>query len=203
MKALGKNPYGGHGVLMGKVTAEWQNTMYILGLFGNKMSVARRRYQNFVQKGIATGKRCDLTGGGLIRSVGGWSAVKTLRKARALQKGDERILGDGDFVKKVLSRANEAFEKKYRLKAKGVNIDRIAKRVAEIIEIDPCQVWAPGKQHKVVHARSLLCYWATSELGISQVWLSEKLGISQAAVSLSVARGRQLVSQQNYEIGNL
>ena len=29
MKELGKNPYGGQGVLMGNVSAEWQNTKYI------------------------------------------------------------------------------------------------------------------------------------------------------------------------------
>ncbi len=203
MKTLGKNPYGGHSVLMGKVTAEWQNTKYILGMFGDKIPVARRRYREFVQKGIAVGKRHDLTGGGLIRSVGGWSAVKTLRKAGALQKGDERILGDGEFVEKVLRHANEAFEKKYRLKAEGITVDRIAERVAEIMGIDLGQVWAPGKQHKVVRARSLLCYWATSELGVSQVWLGRKLRLSQAAVSLSVARGLQIASQLNIEIGNL
>ncbi len=62
------------------------------------VETAGRRYKAFVQKGIIEGKRDDLTGGGLIRSAGGWSAVKALRKANALQKGDERILGDGDFM---------------------------------------------------------------------------------------------------------
>ena len=55
-----------------------------------------------MEKGIADGKRPELTGGGLIRSVGGWAAAKALRRANALQKGDERILGDGDFVDTVL-----------------------------------------------------------------------------------------------------
>ena len=203
LKGLDKNPYGGHSVLMGRVSAEWQDTENILGMFGGKVSIARRRYREFVQKGIAAGKRRDLTGGGLIRSVGGWSAVKSLRKAGAFQKGDERILGDGEFVENVLSQAKAASERKYRLKAKGINVDSIAARVGEIMGIDPAQIWAPGKQPKVVRARSLLCYWATSELGISQVWLSKKLGLSQAAVSLSVARGRQIVSQETCEIGNL
>jgi putative transposase len=71
-----------------------------------------------VEKGIAAGKRRDLTGGELIRGAGGWSTAKSLRKIGVLQKGDERILGDGEFVESVLSQANEAFEKKYRLKAK-------------------------------------------------------------------------------------
>jgi hypothetical protein len=46
----------------------------------------RHRYRDFVQKGIAHRKRDDL--------VGGWAAVRTLRKANAFQKGGERILGD-------------------------------------------------------------------------------------------------------------
>jgi chromosomal replication initiation ATPase DnaA len=106
-------------------------------------------------------------------------------------------------VEKVLAQAKEAFERKYRLKVKGVHIERIAARVAEIMGIDPAEVWAAGKQHKVVQARSLLCYWTTRELGFSQAWLSKKLGLSQAAISLSVARGRQIASQKKYEIENL
>jgi putative transposase len=69
--------------------------------------------------------------------------------------------------------------------------------------IDHAQVWVAGKQHKIVRARSLFCYWAASDLGVSQVWLSKKLGLSQSAISLSVARGRQIASQKKYEIGNL
>ena len=156
-----------------------------------------------MEKGIADGKRPELTGGGLIRSVGGWAAAKALRKANALQKGDERILGDGDFVEAVLSEADEAYERKSRLKAKGVNVDTLANRVAQIAGIDPSRVWASGKQSMVVRARSLLCYWATSELGISQAWLSKRLKLSQPAISLSVARGREIAVQNNFKIDNL
>jgi putative transposase len=203
IKGLGSHPYSGHSVLMGRVTAEWQNTKYVLGLFGDKVSVARLRYLEFVKKGIAAGKRQDLTGGGLVRSVGGWSAVKSLRKAGVTQKGDERILGDGEFVEKALSQAEESLERKYRLKAKGIDVGRIAERVADIMGMAPEAVWASGKQRKIVQARSLLCYWATSELGISQVWLSRKLRVSQAAVSLSVSRGRRIALENHYETGNL
>ena len=202
MKGLDSYPYGGHCALMRKKKVSWQNNKYILGLFHEKVSLARDQYRTFVEKGIADGKRPELTGGGLIRSVGGWAAAKELRKANALQKGDERILGDGDFVEAVLSEADEAYERRYRLKAKGVNVDTLANRVAQIAGIDPSRVWASGKQSMVVRARSLLCYWATSELGISQAWLSKRLKLSQPAISLSVARGREIAAQNNYEIEN-
>jgi len=203
MKGLDNYPYGGHSALMGKTTVAWQNTRYILGLFGDKVSPARRRNRAFVEKGITDGKRPELTGGGLIRSVGGWAAAKALRKANALQKGDERILGDGDFVEAVLSGANEVYERKYRLKAKGIDVDTVAERAAQIVGIEPSQIWTSGKQPKIVQARSLLCYWATTELGVSQAWLSKRLKLSQPAISLSVARGRAIAIQNNYGMGIL
>ena len=52
IKELGDHPCSGHSVLMGRVTAEWQNTT-ILGLFGDKVSVARWRYLEFVKKGLS------------------------------------------------------------------------------------------------------------------------------------------------------
>ncbi len=203
MKGLDNYPYGGHSALMGKTMLAWQNKRYILRLFGDKVSSARRQYRAFVEKGIADGKRPELTGGGLIRSVGGWAAAKALRKASALQKGDERILGDGDFVEAVLTEANEAYERKYRLKAKGIDVDTVAQKAAQIAGIEPSQIWVSGKQPKVVQARSLLCYWATSELGVSQAWLSKRLKLSQPAISLSVSRGRAIALKYNYGIGNL
>ena len=203
MKGLDHYPYGGHNALMGKTTVGWQNKRYILGFFGDKVSPARRQYRAFVGKGVAEGKRPELTGGGLIRSVGGWAAAKALRKANALQKGDERILGDGDFVEAVLSEANEAYERKYQLKAKGIDVDKVAQRAAQIAGIELSQVWTSVKQPKVVQARSLLCYWTTSELGVSQAWLSKRLRISQPAISLSVARGRAIAIENNYGMENL
>jgi len=203
MTALDKYPYCGHSILMGKISADWQNTTYILKLFNSKLSTARRKYREFVKKGIEGGKRHDLTGGGLVRSAGGWSALKSLRKSGALQKGDERILGEGEFVRGVLSQAGEAFEKKYRLIAEGVDIKEIAERVAAIAGIPSSEVWASGKQPEYVLARDLLCYWASSQLGVAQVWLSKKLGISQSAVSHAVARGRRRVDEKKYILGNL
>ena len=202
MKELDRYAYCGHAVLMGKVAAEWQDTGYIVRLFDAHLSTARRKYRSFVQNGITDGKRDDLVGGGLIRSAGGWTEVKALRRINAFQKGDERILGDGDFVQSVLSEAKEAYDRKYKLAAKGMGIDDIAREAAEIFGIDPDLIWKKGKQSKIVKARSLLCYWATDGLGISQSALSKRLELSASAVSTAVVRGRELAKKYGFKLGN-
>jgi len=62
-------------------------------MFGENIGAARRAYRTFVKNGIARGRRVDLTGGGLLRSAGGWEGVKLLREEKVYQKNDERILG--------------------------------------------------------------------------------------------------------------
>ena len=59
-----------------------------------------------MDKGVSVGKRPDLVGGGLVRSMGGWAAVEALRKAKDYMKGDERILGDSYFAEQVLQTLN-------------------------------------------------------------------------------------------------
>jgi REP element-mobilizing transposase RayT len=98
LKALDTYAYGGHSVMMGKNKQPGQDTDYVLKFYGNKRLAARRRYREFVTKGIDEGRKPDLVGGGLVRSAGGWAAVKALRKGFERIKGDERILGDGQFV---------------------------------------------------------------------------------------------------------
>jgi REP-associated tyrosine transposase len=97
-------------------------------------------------------------GGGLIRSQGGWSSVKALRKIGAYMKGDERILGSGDFVGHVLAQSEERLKRKYRLKAEGYDFDKVVDRVSELMDLERDEVLSPGKYKKVVEARSIACY---------------------------------------------
>ena len=91
-------------------------------------------------------------------------------------------------------------ERKSALQAQGIDIDKIANRVADILDMDTREVWASGRYGHIVKARSLLCYWAVRELGISMAFLSKKLNISIAAVSKSVYRGKKIAKEMNYKL---
>jgi hypothetical protein len=142
IEALNKYAFTGHSVIMGKVNNSWQDIEWVLRFFDDRIGVARRRYRAFVNKGIAEGRRSDLTGGGLIRSSGGWAAVKAKRRARIFEKSDERILGDGDFVEKVLSVSHEQMEKRYKLVSQGYDLDKLASKVCDILKLELYNIWA-------------------------------------------------------------
>jgi hypothetical protein len=113
---------------------------------------------------------------------------------------DERILGDSEFVDSVLGQANEGYERSYELKRRGYGLERIAKRVAEICGMGEKEVFLKGRQRKKVRARSLLCYWAVREAGISLRAMAKRLGISAPAVGYAVERGEAMVQESDYEL---
>lgn len=196
LKELSNYHYSGHRALMGKVAAGFQDVDYILNLFGGKITEARRGYLAFVKKGVAEGRRADLTGGGLVRSAGGWFALRALRKAESRMKGDERILGEGDFVENVLRAAGEKLDRRSVIQARGYDFGWLMDRVTGLFGLTPQGLLTGGKQRRAVKARSVLCYWGTRELGLSAVEISKKLNIASSTASESAVRGRKIVEEQ-------
>ena len=139
--------------------------------------------------------------GGLIRSLGGWTEVKRESlKGRYHVMGDERILGDSDFVDLIISQSEEQFERRHNLKRQGLDLDRIAQRVAEVLNLDRDEVLSKGRQNRKVKARSLLCFWAARELGLSLTALARILGMSIAGVGFAAARGEVIAQNSNLNL---
>lgn len=201
LRSLDKYPYTGHSALMGRFENDWQDMDYVLEWFGKRVKSARSKYHDFIKEGVSMGKRPDLTGGGLVRSVGGWLNLIEMRRAKVFVKGDERILGEGDFVEQILQTAGEKFEKRSLLVSQGWDMDKLAEHVAQLLDMEVSEVWSAGKYRHIVKARSLLCYWAARELGVSMASIAKILNLSPAAVTQSVERGERLVKENNYHFG--
>jgi chromosomal replication initiation ATPase DnaA len=132
--------------------------------------------------------------------LGGWHQVKALRRAGIRYKGDERILGDSEFVERVLKAHEERLERRYNFQAKGYDFDTVVAQVARALDMDVGTVLGRGKDPQTVKARSLLCYWANWELGMSTVELSHRLRISQSAVSRASLRGEKIALQSKFRV---
>ena len=99
---LDRYPRTGHASVIGRHIQSWYNREAVLELFGRKVKLARTRYRSFVGDEIGDMRKLDYSGGGLVRSAGGWESVKFLRREHEARIGDERILVDSDFVAAVL-----------------------------------------------------------------------------------------------------
>jgi REP element-mobilizing transposase RayT len=188
----------GHSVLVGKRNNKWQEVEGVLKHFGKRKASAINAYRQFVKMGIPAGRQPELTGGGLIRSAGGWDTVKKFRKRGIRLKGDERILGDTDFVLEMLAKANEHLSGQARLQAQGMDFDVAVARVAKLLNLQAEAVLCRDKTPQSVFARRLLCHFAHNELGLSTVAIAKRLKISQSVVSRAARQGRAIAEESNY-----
>lgn len=200
LRRLNTYRYSGHGVLLGKYQLEFQHSKAVLSRFAGTVKKARSLYREYVKKGVSQGTRPELSGGGLVRSAGGWSAVKILRKSGLFQKSDERILGDGDFVESVLRQANERLEHTQSVKSHGYNFQTIIQRVSVLLDLPIEDIQSASKRMVIVKARHMVCYWAYAHLGMNQTELALKFGISQPAVCAAVQKGQKIIEQNRYDL---
>jgi len=191
LKGFSRYKYGGHAVLMGKLDHPWQDCDYILNRFGRTEKKAREGYLKFIIKGKNQGRRPELVGGGLLRSVGGWSTLKTMRSLNMRVKGDERILGSGEFVEKVLKQANEKLELQATYEARGITFDTLIDQVADYFSIASSDLTTNSKAVPISKARAVLCYLCVRKLRISGAEVARRLNISPSAVSKAVLRGQK------------
>jgi putative transposase len=196
---LGRYKYSGHSVILGNIRNDWQDIDYVLGNFSKKRKVAQRQYKEYVFEGIERGRLPELVGGGLIRSLGGWSEARKLGKSERV-KGDERILGDSQFVLDTLQVTEERFERRYELKARGYDLDALRERVGEIFNIDRSELYSPAKYKRLIKPRSVFCFWAVRELGETATSLAKRLGLTQPGVSKSVLRGERIVKDLDLKL---
>lgn len=199
LRGLRSYRYGGHSALVGRYRNEWQDKDYVLSFFGSTEKTARKDYVSFVRKGLDQGPRPELVGGGLVRSVGGWFALQTLRSEHMRVKGDERILGSSEFVEEVLEKADEQFEQRTLIKSRGLDSDTLLSNVARYFRIDVEDLKTASKLPTIVKARAVYCYVAVRKLYVSGASIARQLHINPSAVSKAVIRGQKIVRDNDLE----
>lgn len=182
----------GHSVILGRSNNDWQDRKYVLKWFGKKIGEAKRSYRQFVRDGIEEGHRSDLIGGGLIRSQGGWVAVKEMRRQGVREKSDERILGSGEFVRQLIQQSDEVREKQF-LGSKSLRqaIQHI-ERVCKDEDVDIKALEAGSRRQKISKTRARLIEKLTEEFGLSLAEAGRQLGVSSSAVAKTLSRRKTI-----------
>jgi len=130
------------------------------------------------------------------RSESNQPAVRLMRKAGLFQKSDERMLGDGEFVERVLSEARESMKTRYSLSTQGISIADIIPAVCNIFSIEPHRIIGPSKERTIVKARALICYGTVRELGMTMTEVAKHLKITLSTASTVVNKGEKIARDQ-------
>jgi len=180
--------WAGHGVLMGKVKYSWQDVDYVLSWFGKRAGQARRIYRCFVAEGIDQGRRPELVGGGLIRSLGDWSAVQSLRRSGEKVLTDERILGTDDFVERVLGEAENRARRLFSFRLRAKEVQRLIEERCKREGISAQELQMGSRRGVISEIRSALALKLAREWGLPLAEIARQLGVSTSAISQILRR---------------
>ena len=194
LKELRSYAWSGHSTIMGKQKRGWQDVGMVLRYFGRRKRRAIAAYENYVREGIERGRRPEFVGGGLIRSMGGWSEVISLRRRGEKTASDERILGSGEFIEQVLSETEEKARETLRWRGRGPDLQSLLSRVSKKKGVEERQVRGRDQRRSVVNARKEFSQVAVNRLGYSGAAVARFLGVTTSLVN------RYAISE---EVGNL
>ena len=161
--------------------------------FGETQKIARRRYREFVEKGITQGRRPEFQGGGLVRSAGGNKAGLLGRSKEEREKGDARILGSGDFVSEALMKAGEEWESR---NGSMPTLTELIDRVSQIYSVSSGQLKSRSRKPAIVDARSVVARIAVRNHGYKGIEVAQALCLSPASVSRIVENGENILDKQ-------
>jgi transposase-like protein len=172
---------------MGKVRQDWQEKEYVLNQFGRGERQSVRAYRRFIEEGKGLGRRPELVGGGLVRSLGGWSKVLSLRNRGEETEHDSRILGGGDFVRAVIREAEEAIARQVRNRGRKTIEERI-RRMCREAGVSEEELRSGSQRRRVSGVRTEIAYYLSREMGISMAEIARSLGVGTSAIAMAIKR---------------
>ena len=140
LKQLEKYPYGGHATILGTVLNSWQDRDSVLAQFAKREGDAKEAYRRYVGEGVSLGRQPELVGGVRSRAGNEWFAVRSQHERADRGSTDERILGDGNFVERILKETDartmrQSTSKKTKRYAERVVAESCRKNGVSITEL--------------------------------------------------------------------
>jgi len=122
-------------------------------------------------------------GGGLIRSLGGWSQVLSARRKGEQIQADQRILGSGSFAENLLKEADGQEKETLRLSRPVKKLDLVMKDVVTKEGVNEAAIRSAGRRKEIVKVRRLFCQLAVKKMGYSGAQVARYLGITTSSAN--------------------
>jgi hypothetical protein len=185
---LDRYPFCGHRCIMGKADYSWQDQKYVLRWFGSNETEGRQSYHEYMKQGMNQGNRPDLVGGGLIRTLGGWSVAVSLRKDNQRSLTDERVLGSGEFVEKIIKETDEKVKYQVYGAELKLKIQKVVEQICKKEGINRLELRTGSRRAKISAVRLQIAIQLLKEFGIPLAEIGRQVGITTSSVSKMLSR---------------
>ena len=150
---------------------------------GRSKADARKTYRQYVQSGVEEGRRDDLRGGGLVRSLGGWSQVISLRKSKERAVCDERILGRNEFVERIIGEADNRIKCQLSINERKIKANRRIIEVCKKENLNIEELKGGSRRNGIPKVRAQLAKALVKDYGLTLAETARQLGVSTSAIS--------------------
>ena len=188
---LDRYPWCGHAGLLGRTTPAWQDRAHVLAWFGRTERGALRAYRAFLRDGLPHGRRPELVGGGLIRSLGGWAEVRAMRRRTERVRTDPRVLGTGAFVDRVLAAGPARQAPQVARAHQLAQAQRLIRGTCRQAGVGLAELQMGSRRRRIAAVRSELAVHLVTHLGLSLADAARQLGVSTSGIAKALARAEQ------------
>ena len=165
-------PWSGHSAYLGHEAIIWLTTDWVLSQLSKSVSRARRAYVRFIEEG---------------------KKEKHRKEYHVGSGADSRILGDEEFIDRVLEKEDKKSERR-------VSLDRIIQEVCKSFSLGRGELLVSGRDGRVSRARGMAA-WLVMEHGVGTlVELSRRTGHDATTLS-SAARRLGMRCESDLELG--
>jgi putative transposase len=144
-----------------------------------------------LSKGIDQGRRPELVGGGLVRSMGGWSAVKAMRRSGDRELSDARILGSGEFVEQIIKEAESKIKYQLPIKEQDQKINKFIARISRNEKVSIEELKGGSRHREASRVRAQIAIGLVKGQGVALAEVARRLGVSTSAISKIIKRANQ------------
>jgi hypothetical protein len=174
-------PWTGHSVLVGSRVWQIQNTADVLKRFDGKKGVAREMYRRYLKNGLDQEPE--------IYSI----LRKTNDQSENMHNTGSWVIGNKEFVSRVMAADNAKRTRIARYIKEGVSIEKIAEKKAKEFGLAEGEIMKRGKNNSRSEARKACAYVLNRLYEIPVIQFARYFNISSPAASTMIAEGEKAV----------
>lgn len=188
LRELERYPYCGHGPILGRQNNRWQDRESVLAQFGQEEAQSIEAYRRYVTDGVVLGRRPELVGGARRRGSGEWSSAGGPRRRGERESSDERILGSGEFVERILKEADARLMRQVGLKKVKRQAERTVVAGCKKHGVSVAELRNGSRRGSVPRVRTEIARRLVEDYGLTLAEVARQVGISTSGVSKLLSR---------------